>query len=374
MKLFKTIPTYIFPSFWVLALLIGWLASAAPWQIFVWVFVVFISVLVHELGHALSARFWNQRTHIELGPFGGLTVRHGPSLGLFREFIVILMGPLCGFFLAFVGYLLLLTNPQIPALIYFYYILWVANMFWSILNLLPVHPLDGGKLMSIGFESIFGLWGVRFSYLVSAFFSLSCTIFFFAYNVFIIGILFLLFTYESFRAFLQERHVGASGKDEKLLDEIELAEIEWEKNQTFDAIKRLEKVVKSGDLQGEVYYRATEVYIRFLLETGETKKAYELLKTFKSKKSLLLQKQMQLACYKLGQYQEALEHGKKCFLEDQDVSCAILCAFCAAALENVQEAISWLRAIKQKQEALFPKILESTEFDSIRNDPNFARL
>src|SRR5574338_1296702 len=143
----RNIPLYVHPSFWILASLIGWLGSQSLIQFGLWVVVVFMSVLVHELGHALTARIWYQRVHIELGPMGGLTVRKDQSRGKFREFLIVLMGPLCGILLSFFAFFLLGTSPLNPNLSFFLYITYVANLFWSLFNLLPVHPLDGGKLM-----------------------------------------------------------------------------------------------------------------------------------------------------------------------------------------------------------------------------------
>ena len=39
----------------------------------IWVFVIFISILVHEFGHALTACYFGQKPRIELVAFGGLT-------------------------------------------------------------------------------------------------------------------------------------------------------------------------------------------------------------------------------------------------------------------------------------------------------------
>ena len=42
-----------------------------------------------------------------------------------------------------------------------------VNLFWTILNLLPVFPLDGGHLMKIMLEKVFGIRGIKFAFFVS---------------------------------------------------------------------------------------------------------------------------------------------------------------------------------------------------------------
>lgn len=112
-NLFGKIPFSIRPFFWVLAGLIavvqtpGVVNIASIISIAVWVIVVLVSVLVHELGHAFSALLFGQRVHIELGGFGGITYRFGPRMSLLKEFIVVLMGPVFGLILAFLSYALL---------------------------------------------------------------------------------------------------------------------------------------------------------------------------------------------------------------------------------------------------------------------------
>ena len=49
------IPLTIHPSFWLVALLIGWLSSASVGDAAIWVIVILVSLLIHEYGHALTA-------------------------------------------------------------------------------------------------------------------------------------------------------------------------------------------------------------------------------------------------------------------------------------------------------------------------------
>jgi len=169
-------PVRVHPLFWLIAILLGY-SSGNILQILVWVLVVFISILVHELGHALAFRRYGLSSQIILHFAGGLTVPESTlwgsrwanvALGPNQNIFISLAGPGAGFLLAalvIAGVLLLggsiittrllgfipmpgfallpfggnLLNMFVTAL------LWV-NIFWGVINLLPVYPLDGGNV------------------------------------------------------------------------------------------------------------------------------------------------------------------------------------------------------------------------------------
>lgn len=169
------IPVRVHPLFWVMALLFG-LASGDLIQLILWVGVVFLSILVHEMGHALVMRRFGQDPHVVLHLMGGLTgsqpSRWGSGwasvpLGPRERVLISLAGPGAGFLLAAVvaGLVVVvggsvamaasvgdlpLPTALLPAagryggflLVVF---LWV-NIVWGLVNLLPVIPLDGGNI------------------------------------------------------------------------------------------------------------------------------------------------------------------------------------------------------------------------------------
>jgi stage IV sporulation protein FB len=169
------IPVRVHPLFWLMTLLFG-ISSGDPLQLLIWIAAVFVSILFHELGHALAMRLYGQPSQIVLHAMGGLTipsqVRWGDSwanvsLTSNQEIFISLAGPGAGFILAAViialslaagGSLVLtllfgfipfpvVTLPiasQIANSIVMTF-LWV-NIFWGLINLLPVYPLDGGNV------------------------------------------------------------------------------------------------------------------------------------------------------------------------------------------------------------------------------------
>lgn len=137
--------------FWLIAFLIGGglgMRSAQDWpQVFVGMAVIFFSILVHELGHAFAARAFGQRPGIVFHGLGGLTFFNGPSLGRWPHFFMVAAGPTASLLLAVV-FLMLVPfqelSPLLPLLVSFG--LWV-NIIWTVINCLPVLPLDGGQML-----------------------------------------------------------------------------------------------------------------------------------------------------------------------------------------------------------------------------------
>ncbi|HSO11633.1 MAG TPA: hypothetical protein VLT51_04610, partial [Anaerolineales bacterium] len=73
------IPVRVHPLFWLIALLLG--SSGALVEIPIWILVVFVSILVHELGHALAFRRYGIQSHIVLHAMGGLTIPESTPWG-----------------------------------------------------------------------------------------------------------------------------------------------------------------------------------------------------------------------------------------------------------------------------------------------------
>ena len=128
-----------------------------------WVAVATFAVLVHELGHAFAFRRYGRQSTIELAGFGGLTrpAKGGEPLSAGRDAIVTFAGPGFGFLLALVVWGVQLLLSEIPGsglnagdaafgepfmAILFRDLMWVSAG-WSVLNLIPMLPLDGGLLL-----------------------------------------------------------------------------------------------------------------------------------------------------------------------------------------------------------------------------------
>ncbi|MFP6768631.1 MAG: site-2 protease family protein [Planctomycetaceae bacterium] len=139
------IPVRVHPVFWATAAFLAWDGSDPP-ATFLGVLCVFLSILVHELGHAGMTRCFGWDSEIVLGFFGGYatTVRESTA----RNIAVLIAGPGAGLLLAATTFVVLLQveglSPRtVDALRFLLFI----NLIWSLVNLLPVLPLDGGQLL-----------------------------------------------------------------------------------------------------------------------------------------------------------------------------------------------------------------------------------
>ena len=169
------IPVRVHPLFWLIALLLG--ASGDLLQIVIWILGVFVSILIHELGHAFAFRWYGLRSQILLHFSGGLTIPEmspwgsgyaSVAIGPVQQILISLAGPGAGFLLAgliivgvqllggsvannnLFGLLPLPTSATLPfggftMSIFLTMMLWV-NVFWGLINLLPIYPLDGGQV------------------------------------------------------------------------------------------------------------------------------------------------------------------------------------------------------------------------------------
>ncbi len=134
----------------------------------IWIPCVFVSILVHEFGHALSNRLFQDRPWIVLHGMGGVCFSRS-DLSPWRRVVVILAGPGAGLLLAGISFGLLLASADAslsPTISHILNYLFMINLFWSIVNLIPIWPLDGGQLLMVLLSLINRRRGARWTHTV----------------------------------------------------------------------------------------------------------------------------------------------------------------------------------------------------------------
>ncbi len=149
----RGIPVRVHASFLLLPAFLLWQTGG---HVQLWLAVIeatllvllFASVVLHELGHALVARHWAMETRsIVLYPFGGVSNFNRRPPGGRAELVIALAGPVVNLALAAVLWLIA-AAVSLPATIAEMTrgLAWI-NALIAGFNLLPAFPLDGGRVV-----------------------------------------------------------------------------------------------------------------------------------------------------------------------------------------------------------------------------------
>ena len=222
-------PVRIHPFFWLMTIMLVLGRKDIPPVVFItWVVAVVLCILLHELGHALVMRAYGYEASIVLYSFGGLAIPRGRRYGFrnpgpWGQILISLAGPASGFILAAVLALGLhylgryhiffmeeswrdvvplvfppISNQVLGLLVYhvFYICVW-----WGLINLLPVYPLDGGQVALQVFTLVHPQDAMRNSLILSVIVGgLVCFAAFVQLNDWFLGVLFVWLTYSNFSA------------------------------------------------------------------------------------------------------------------------------------------------------------------------------
>ena len=129
--------------------------ARAPTLLFVaviWMALVSISVLIHELGHAVAAARFGARPSVHLVGIAGLTRGQGvEQLEWWQDVLFTLAGPAASLALGVsAGAVVITGGAALPdSLRYFGTGIAQANLAWALLNVLPIGALDGGRLTTV---------------------------------------------------------------------------------------------------------------------------------------------------------------------------------------------------------------------------------
>jgi Zn-dependent protease/CBS domain-containing protein len=124
----------------------GW-AGAEYWLIgIVSAVMLFVSVLIHELAHALVARHYGiEVSRITLFLFGGVAQIAAEPSSATEEFWIAIVGPIASFALAAFLWEIEPFIVSRAALAVVRYLAWL-NLILALFNLIPGFPLDGGRV------------------------------------------------------------------------------------------------------------------------------------------------------------------------------------------------------------------------------------
>lgn len=185
------VPVRVHPFFWIAALFLSGGMDGNPRAALIGMLAIFISIVVHEMGHVLAFRWFGRESHIVLHTFGGLAIPYrerynARSLTPGADVLISLAGPAAGFLFAALivgvmvarGYILPLDFVVMEIDVgglkrlsgawgyFIYFLVWI-NIVWGLFNLLPIYPLDGGQALSGILRSFLSDNGLRYALMVS---------------------------------------------------------------------------------------------------------------------------------------------------------------------------------------------------------------
>lgn len=184
------IPVRVEPVFFVISALFGLrYIDIGLDVVLIWMAASFVSILVHEMGHGLSLKVFGQPSAIVLHGFGGVTISPRRSqVSKARSITVSVAGSLTALVVLWLPARQLLRSDWIidqpRNLIILIVFLEFQNLWWSIANLLPIRPLDGGNVtaelfglpmarrISIGAAAFGALWAFTHDQSYAGFFAL----------------------------------------------------------------------------------------------------------------------------------------------------------------------------------------------------------
>jgi len=125
------------------------------------VIAVFICVIFHEMGHALTAkRFGIQTKKITLLPIGGMASMERLPESPKKELLVVIAGPLVNIVIALLLFIIIpvqelyhinvtesIKAPMSYTLQNFLFYLFIVNVGLVVFNFIPAFPMDGGRIL-----------------------------------------------------------------------------------------------------------------------------------------------------------------------------------------------------------------------------------
>lgn len=150
---------------WTFFLLILWIVISSYMQsrdasvvgiTLLFVLSLFVCVVLHELGHALTAKTFGIRTlNIILLPIGGIAQMKKMPEKPSQELLIAFAGPAVNVAIAGLLYIAVLLLGLAPAVDVqmnisssnFIFLLFSANLILAVFNLIPAFPMDGGRVL-----------------------------------------------------------------------------------------------------------------------------------------------------------------------------------------------------------------------------------
>lgn len=368
------IPVSLHPSFWLFLGYVVFLSGDLSPATLAFLGCLTFSLLFHEFGHALTALYFGQNPSIHLVAFGGYAAYNGIGLTRKSQTWITLNGPLATLVLASFSFFCLKTGlvPKgMPQLVLA--TLFRINLLLLGLNLVPLLPLDGGKLMKLLLESkLGGQKGMKATLLIGNITAIGGILYACFGENYLLSSLFLYHGLNNWQLYNQLDW----GKEESISPHGLYQEgIRAMQTEDLDKAKAVfKKLLKHQDKQLQV--AAVEGLAAALEKQGSTKEAYHLL--LKADPAYLKQGKWLLCklAYAEGNYSLVDLHGRDIYALRPTYETALLISKAYARLNRGEEAGGWMHTASQFDDVpkeLLRELIQDSLYDSVRQDPGFQQ-
>lgn len=370
---FLNIPVNIGSTFWVFLLVFCFQSDLTAFQMLLLAFIVFFSLLVHEYGHALAAKKFRQNPEITLEGMGGFAAYEGKGVSEKEHFIITLCGPLFTALLIGISFMLL-KNQVAKSYSFYYFLYWTKtlNTYWLIVNLAPLHPLDGGKITEYFLKKWLGAKkGYGLTLMLGNIAAVAGTIYFLLNGSYMFAYIFLFHGWKNFQHYKLEKR--DRNPPSFVLYQQALRALSEKK--TLEAKETFKKLIKSKDPY--IKARAVEGLAETLLQEGKEKEAYKIL--LQADPATLTQGKWLLCklAYNEKNYSLFNAFSKDAYEIKPTFETALLNAKAFSQLQDTFYGSGWLKTALQFPDAShtsLDEILDDPAFDPIRSSPEFQEL
>jgi Zn-dependent protease len=367
------------PFFWLMAALLGAsLGRGSAAEIVLWTVVVAFSVLFHESGHAAVCLAFGSGADIVLQGFGGTTRPRDPSsFGTWKIAALDLAGCAAGGALAAAAAGVLyaenagkLSLP--PLALAAAAALVQVNIWFSLFNLLPVAPMDGGRFVQGLLSARFGVGGRRAGHAVGLVFAGAAALWFYSrgatYGAFLCGV----FAVGEGRSFRRALSMTEADGDPSVRAELERASELWSRGRREDAAAAL-AALRERTGAGVTHAAATLQLAFYLSLLDRDEESLALFKAVsESDMSPAAKRAYADVARRRGDYALALRLGRTNFHDAPGPQTALAAAVAAAGLDDSRETVSWLRTALRK--GLAKSELRAPAFDGVRASKEFQEF
>lgn len=367
------------PFFWLMAGLLGMsFGKGSPRDIVLWAAVVAFSVLVHELGHAAICLIWGSGADVVLHGFGGATrPRDLKEFGTWRTAALNLAGCAAGAALALacLGVLLAASVAKVvvpPAAKEILIGLVEINIWFSLFNLLPIMPMDGGKFISGLLTARWGVNGTRAAHAFGLALGGAAALYFLKRGAFYGALLTGAMAAGEARALKRSLSMTAADADETLKAELPRALELWEKSRKDEAVSVL-KALREKTGAGLIYGEATLQLAFWLYILGRNAESHAIFKVLPEGDLPAPARHAYAdAALTVKDYEVALRLGRTNFHDEPGPQTAVSVALAAAGLADARETVQWLKTAVRLGLSLDE--LKAKEFDPVRQSDEFREL